>query len=652
MKTSLVFLEVDTFNVLFVKMLSYFFQTYTFHFKSSRLKSIASRCELMNLDDYLTVDQFWITKTQAVQSWKKISTQMKNKNLFEYHFPDDRINFYDKAWKEHGAYWEKFFIMKNLNENFSRGKKFLIVKDLNYILSAQFYQGIPSETASATCQSALINTLNIMLNVLFSHFHRLLSLHAQTFNIIFFCFQKKSKPSLMDIDMDIDIVWSAVNHHELSSPLSNSKAFWPSLYTQIGFQKILYFSPSKMFTLTPTSLPSDSLKYVVNIFQLIPFFKNEDQWAILKFTLKNYFSSLCTLFFNKHRSEIAYRAQELFIWIMFAKRFHVKCYVSSVSESLLSNHQVLIFNHLKIPTVFFVYSANSFHVSLSQKTQLLHLSYSKILNTHCFVWHDKYRQVLQRDYNYQGSIHVIGPMMSEKEYRESETALTLCHDIESVITQDLNARGLKLDRPIKDYTIVSVYDVSPQIRNMHQGLLPFNPSIYNPQYCTDFLSDIHDLAQKNPQFIILIKPKRNNRSSAFPLPKVMSDILEWNEMNNPRWINLPFNTNPWLPILTAKINICIPFTSIAFAALGKNRSFLFHNPRGMIRFHEYHDLEDFISTDLQTLHDKCQRILNQSLQLSLETRKNYAPDLNDETILYSEKCARELISLCKANQSL
>ena len=117
----------------------------------------------------------------------------------------------------------------------------------------------------------------------------------------------------------------------------------------------------------------------------------------------------------------------------------------------------------------------------------------------------------------------------------------------------------------------------------------FVPSAYTEDFCSMFMEDVFRLFQEE-QVTIIYKPKRDWSSSNHPCPHRIAKIIR-QVQGDGRWVTMPHNSNPWIPVLLSDLVIAIPFTSIYEAAIARRTPFLFHNPGRHIRYHVYGEFD-------------------------------------------------------------
>lgn len=558
--------------------LSFFYETKTLRFQNSFVKKSLKRVSLVEFDNLFNRDEILVIKNQSVQNWTEIAKSFKSSKDFTYNISSMVFSYEEKAWKDYGYIFERFETFLLIRKKYQQ-TNWVLIDSFDLYMLRKYYDVKKTYVPDLICR--VTNLLNVFLGGVSSQFYPMVIICAQTAYLLKLLFFRIHK------NVSGRILWNAVHSNEISHPLKASNALWIVNNTDLKNEDVIFMNPSKKLFLRE-SLP-EGINYFYSVFQIIGTMHMRIRFKAFAFGLKNFFRSLPCLFYFSERIKLLQREQELYCWKIVIDRFNIKTSVDSVSESTNSNFRVLFFNQLKINTIFYLYSANSFFITSFNKHTLKHLSYSKILSNTIVVWHEKYKEILLRDYEIKGHIEVIGPLMANKEYLSTVDVIELRH------------KHIKQSNP--QMTYVSVYDVSPQMKNVNEGTHSFFPAIYDPEFCSKFLIDIDRLFHENKNIVVIYKPKRNNKSKLSPIPDEMISILEKNA-KDPRWINLDYDINPWIPIMMADINIGIPFTSTCFAALCKRKKILFHNPDQIAKFHEYDDIQGHISNNYLELSEK------------------------------------------------
>ena len=227
------------------------------------------------------------------------------------------------------------------------------------------------------------------------------------------------------------------------------------------------------------------------------------------------------------------------------KKSLVKGYISTVSCIENIPIETLAFRAHNKPTAILFYSSTMFH----------HVSLAYILFDHAFVW-NKLQKNFILGFPQEGNlqIHVVGPIM----FSDDSITQNLKHT-----TKD-------------DEIVIGIYDVTPKPDQLIDNVrITTN---YTIEYYNKFFSDILKLKSLDNRIRLKNKQKRDEfKSSDIDFGDIFME---------------PANMNPYKSIDECDIVICMPYTSIYFAAEHRGVPAIFYFSIGNYFYNGLHQLDD------------------------------------------------------------
>jgi polysaccharide biosynthesis PFTS motif protein len=325
-------------------------------------------------------------------------------------------------------------------------------------------------------------------------------------------------------------------------------------------EEVLYLLPRNVPANTRREISEKEIQAVGSLFELA----NTLAWRERASVLCAAVATVCRLTLGMLRPSVINEAWQnyprLHLWSRLKSTIGVRTYVDTIAAATMGSYEVLFLRQNGVHTVMQNYSANSRAVSSRIPVDEYHLAYSRILHEYMSIWTDKYAERIRERYSDSMRFHISGPaMIAQPNFDESEL------------------ESMRLDFRLGDEApIISVFDIPPQMKGWASGNQSFVPSAYTEDFCSVFIEDVFRLFQEE-RVTILYKPKRDWSNSNHPCPHRIAKIIRQVEGDG-RWITMPPNCNPWIPVLLSDLVIAIPFTSIYAAAIARRTPFLFHNP--------------------------------------------------------------------------
>ncbi len=184
----------------------------------------------------------------------------------------------------------------------------------------------------------------------------------------------------------------------------------------------------------------------------------------------------------------------------------------------------------------------------------------------------------------------------------------------------------------QNWFYVGVFDTAPlDAKKAGGGFHAFHSDMNDDAYWTQFMADMEQLMEEFKDLAILYKPKRDflKPNSRFQKPSFLNLLLE-RQKENPRWVIMDSEINPWIPVMASDLVVGMPFSSTCFAALNKHRAFLFHDSQNKLRHTFYEDLHSYVSHSTEELIQKVKDIRKGTLNYeSLRDTAYYVPLATD-----------------------
>ena len=295
----------------------------------------------------------------------------------------------------------------------------------------------------------------------------------------------------------------------------------------------------------------------------------------------------------------------IIVWKQACLTLNVKSVVNSSCDILGGGGYYLeLLNQISINTIVYLFSINIYPSATKKAILRRNHGFGEFLYKYAIVWNRDIAKSLLIDNKIKTIAIITGPLMFSKEPSSR------------VILSDFRNKYLGTNYSSNPFYI-SVFDVAPLLKNYNYGLTSFWPSEYTETLWIQFMSDIERLMNAFKDVVIIYKPKRFNptNQTSHPAPSFLLELIERNE-NNPRWINLDYNINQWIPIMLCDLSISMPFSSSGFAAFNKGKYFLFHDADNHIKYHFYERLNAYITHSYNELHNKVSLIKSGQIDLS------------------------------------
>ena len=585
-KKTLIFNNINYSNFWFCFLLSKIWTVKTFQFGNYRIKKWLKHIPIVKWEDYLhweELNKYVFEQTFVI--WAKTIKFVDADNIFINRIDDVEINVSQKIQKDLGPIFERL----HLFQTFRKENELLISGiDIYYIGKYTDYS-----LEDKTIVFKWIESINICLE----HLGRQLFYSVRHIYFIGIgCKSMRKKGNITQLQKT-KIIWCAVSgRSEMSSDRDNLNCLWILNNSDLEKEEILFILPRVGVEQISHDLKRLGINYICFPIELVRFFPSKLKIKMLIFLFKQIGVFIKGFVKISLRNEFNANKLSMVIWKNIIPSLDIKTYVNSVSHALCGSYDLVLLNRLSVNTVMYCYSANSEPVSIKEKLNSFHLSYSSFLHKSMVVWHNSYAQRIYNNYENKPILKISGPLVPGKEkYSKEELAAY---------------REKVLKKSFRNPFIVSVFDVAPKITQSGGILITIINGVYSEKYCTDFIKDIDRLMEEIPELVILYKPKKNFSGGEIKLPDGIEKMLI---KNNPRWINLDI-TNPYLPILVADLVISIPFTSTNIVALNKGKAFLYHNPNHYIKYHSYGELERYITHSYDALREKVIAIMNKKVQ--------------------------------------
>ncbi len=240
----------------------------------------------------------------------------------------------------------------------------------------------------------------------------------------------------------------------------------------------------------------------------------------------------------------------------------VKGYISTVSVAGNTPIETLAFKAHKKKTAILFYSNAMFH----------NVSMSYLLFDHVFVWTDLQKKFLSSfPQNEHICYHVVGPLMFGDD----------------TLPQPSPKKHLNND------IIIGVYDITPKpVQLIDDVRITTN---YTVDYYKSFFSDILELKNLDSRISIKNKQKRKEASTTdFNFGPIKQE--------NP-------NMNPFKSIDECDVVICMPYTSIYFAAVHRGIPAIFYSSLGNCYYNGFEELDSRLIVGKDALFAEITKII-------------------------------------------
>jgi polysaccharide biosynthesis PFTS motif protein len=592
MSKVLVFSRINYFNFLLCYVLSFFWEIKTFQFQNVRIRKGLKKISLYDWDEHCDFEegsQYFFQ--ESVKSYVKKFRLKNSDNAFVASIDGEGINVSQKIKKDLCPEFSHYHMF----QRYSHNDEVYIQGIALYFLKK--YADYPIEKEQKF-SLRLIGYVNILMEHVGYQLYYLLRQMFRMKLCIQAIFNRTQFPQ-----QKFKIIWNAVaSPEELSFNNNGLNCFWILENTNLKKEEILFILPRSSDKKNEVHLKHSQITYIHFPIELIQSLSLKKQLSIILFSMKIILELSMGIFKLSLVNRINANKLQLLVWKHVVPHFRIETYVNSVSDALLGSYDVILLNQLSVNTVLYHYSANGFPKSLKGKINPFHMSYSTFLHKYITVWHQGYAKDIHTTYDQSVNIKVTGPVLAAKEnFKKEELVL---------------ARKKYFGNNHHKLFLISVFDIPPQNTKSGTGLASHVGTAISEEYYSEFIRDIDRLMNEIPEIAILYKPKRDFTLGNLSAPEGFDEVVKKNQ-NNPRWVTLNNEGNPWFLVSISDLVISIPFTSSSLISLNKGKPFLFHNPSHYFTSAFYEELDDYITKSYEELAGQVRSI------------KDYGMDFNE-----------------------